>query len=277
MGRGRERGYRGTCLVATIDTILINVLNNLKETIPYNHRGAGSDVAGGRLQHLELPRKSRGLVMARKPDRNPSYADRIRLWLSTKREVDGFWVGSMEDDPYQGLRRVEDALQLIKRHDPLNYLRVTRNLDKIWVHLIPSAEAHYERTLNACVLDERYLLKEEMTLDRIASTIVHEATHARLERWGIVYEEESRYRIESICLRRELNFLTKLPDSEHLKEEIARALEWCATDRDHLSDASFREREDQGQLETLRYLGAPSWVVRLAMWLIRRRWARASG
>jgi len=229
------------------------------------------------LQHLELPRKSRGLVVAKKPDRNPSYVDLIGVWLSTNRDVDGLWVGSMEDEPYQGLRRVEDALQLIKRHDPLNYLRVTHNLERIWVHLIPSAEAHYERTLNACVLDERYLLKEEMTLERIASTIVHEATHARLERWGIIYEEESRYRIESICLRRELNFLTKLPDSEHLKEEIAGALEWCATDRDHLSDASFRARENQGQVETLRYLGAPNWVVRFAMWFIRKRWARASG
>jgi hypothetical protein len=215
--------------------------------------------------------------MARKLDRNPSYADRIRLWLSTKREVDGLWVGSIEDDPYQGLRRVEDALQLIKRHDPLNYLRVTRNLDKIWVHLIPSAEAHYERTLNACVLDERYLLKEEMTLDRIASTIVHEATHARLERWGIIYEEESRYRIEAICLRRELNFLTKLPDSEHLQEEIAYALEWYATKQDYFSDRNDRERDDQGAPDALRYLGAPDWFVRCAMWIIRRRWSRASG
>ncbi|MEH2507512.1 hypothetical protein V1290_006323 [Bradyrhizobium sp. AZCC 1578] len=183
----------------------------------------------------------------------------------------------MEDEPYPGLRRVEDALQLIKRHDPLNYLRVTRNLDRIWVHLIPSAEAHYERTLNACILDERYLLKEEMTLDRIASTIVHEATHARLERWGIIYEEESRYRIEAICLRRELNCLAKLPDSGPLQEEIARTLEWCATDQDYLSDASFRDRDDQGQVETLRYLKAPDWIVRFAMWLIRRRRARASG
>ena len=98
-------------------------------------------------------------------------------------------------------------------------------------------------------LDERYLLKEEMTLDRIASTIVHEATHARLERWGIIYEEESRYRIEAICLRRELNYLAKLPDSGPLQEEIARTLEWCATDRDHLSDASFRDRDDQGQVD----------------------------
>jgi hypothetical protein len=230
------------------------------------------------LQYLELPRRSRGLVVAKKPDRNPSYADLIGLWLSTNRDVDGLWVGSTEDKPYQGLRRVEDALQLIKRHDPLNYLRVTRNLDRIWVHLIPSAEAHYERTLNACVLDERYLLKEEMTIDRIASTIVHEATHARLERWGIIYEEESRYRIEAICLRRELNYLAKLPDSAPLQEEIAHTLEWCAaTDRDHLSDASFRDRDDQGQVETLRYLKAPDWIVRFAMWFIRRRRARASG
>ena len=206
-----------------------------------------------------------------------SYRDLIALWLSTNRDVDGLWVGSMEDESDRSLRLVENALQLIKSHDPLNYLRVTRNLDRIWVRLIPSAEAHYDRTLNACVVDKRYLFKEGMTLERIASTIVHEATHARLERWGIIYEEESRYRIESICLRRELNFLTKLPDSEHLKEEIAGALEWCATDRDHLSDASFREREDQGQLETLRYLGAPNWVVRFAMWFIRKRWARASG
>ena len=183
----------------------------------------------------------------------------------------------MEDKPHQGLRRVEDALQLIKRHDPLNYLRVTRNLDRIWVHLIPSAEAHYERTLNACILDERYLLKEEMTLNRIASTIVHEATHARLERWGIIYEEESRYRIEAICIRRELNFLTKLPDSEHLQEEIAYALEWYATKQDYFSDRNDRERDDQGAPEALRYLGAPDWFIKFAMWLIRRRWARASG
>jgi hypothetical protein len=229
------------------------------------------------LQCLESSRRSRGLVVVRKPDRKLSLVERFDLWVSTSRVVDGLWVGTWEAEPHPAFRRVEEALQLIKRHDQLNYLRVIRNLDRIWVHLIPSAQAHYDRTLNACVLDERYLLKEEMTLDRIASTIVHEATHARLEGWGIIYEEESRYRIEAICLRRELNFLTKLPDSEHLKEEIARALEWCATDRDHLSDASFREREDQGQVETLRYLGAPNWVVRFAMWLIRRRWARASG
>jgi hypothetical protein len=180
----------------------------------------------------------------------------------------------MESEPHPALHRVEDALRLIKRHDPLNYSRIIHNLDRIWVHLIPSAAAHYERTLNACVLDERYVLEETMTLERIASTIVHEATHARLEGWGITYEEKSRYRIEAICLRRELNFLIKIPDGGPLREARARALEWCASDQDRLSDASFRKRQDLGSRETLRYLNMPNWLVNTLMWLVRRSWAK---
>ena len=144
------------------------------------------------------------------------------------------------------------------------------------MHLIPGSGAHYERSLNACVIDERYVLGETMTLENIASTIVHEATHARLERWGIIYVEEKRTRIEAICLRRELNFLARLPDSESLREEIARTLEWATTNRDYYSDASFQEREDRGQFETLRYLGAPEWLISFLMRIVRRRRSRAS-
>jgi hypothetical protein len=228
------------------------------------------------LQCPELSRTSRGLVVAKRPDRKPAGIDRLDLWLSKGRKIDGLWVGTTESQPHPALCRVETALELIKSHDALHYSRIGRNLDRIWVKLIPSAEAHYERSSNACVIDERYVLQE--TLERIASTIVHEATHARLEGWGIQYEgEKKRARIEAICLRRELNFLTKLPDSELLQEEIVRTLEWFTTDHDYLSDASFREREDQGHVETLQYLNAPNWVVRFAMWLIRRQRLRASG
>ena len=182
----------------------------------------------------------------------------------------------MESKPHPALRRVEEALQLIKRHDMFDYSRITRNLDRIWVHLIPSGEAHYERSLNACVMDERYVLREAMTLERIASTIVHEATHARLEGWGISYVEERRSRIEAICLRRELSFLAELPDSESLRDEIVRTLEWCSTNPDYLSAASFRERENQGYVETLRYLGVPDWLIDFLMRAVQRRRSRAS-
>jgi hypothetical protein len=230
------------------------------------------------LQHLETPRDARGLVLVRKPDRKPVVADRLALWWSTSRKIDGLWVGIMRSgDPDPGLRRVEDALRLIKQHDSLHYSRIIHNLDRIWVNLLPSALAHYSPTLNACVLDERFVLSETTTLESIASTIIHEATHARLEGWGIDYDEASRYRIEAICLRRELNFLTKLPDSEHLQEEIVHTLEWYATKQDYFSDRNHRDRDDQGAPEAFRYLGAPDWFIRFAMWLIRRRWARASG
>jgi hypothetical protein len=164
------------------------------------------------------------------------------------------------------LRRVEDALQLIKRNDSLHYSRVIHNLERLWVHLLPSARASYDQSLKACVLDERFVLLEATTLERIASAIVHEATHARLEGWGITYvNEKERSRIEAICLRRELNFVAKLPYSEALREEIARTLEWCVGDHDYFTNARFRERDDKGRVEALRYLGTPDWVIRFVL------------
>ncbi|OAF07030.1 hypothetical protein AYJ54_18395 [Bradyrhizobium centrolobii] len=196
--------------------------------------------------------------------------------MSKSSTIDGLWVGTTESKPYPALRRVEEALQLIKRHDALNYSRIIRHLDRIWVHLLPSAQAHYDRSLNACVLDERYVLKDAMTLEQLASTIVHEATHARLEGWGVQYIEAMRTRIEAICLRRELNFLTNTPDSEFLRDEIVRTLEWSAADRDFFSNKNFELRRQDGEIETLRYLNAPNWLTRWATWLIRRRRDRAS-
>jgi len=222
------------------------------------------------LQELKSPPRSRGLVVVVKPDRSPSRIDRLGLWFSKSNTIERLWIGTTESKPYPALRRVEEALQLIKRHDALNYSRITHNLDRIWVHLLPSAQAQYDRSLNACALDERYVLNETMTLERIASTIVHEATHARLEGCGIIYEEKSRYRIEAVCLRRELNFLKKLPDTGLIQDEIARTLAWCENDQTYFSDASFRSREDEGQIDTLRYLKTPNWLMQFAVRLIRR-------
>jgi hypothetical protein len=137
------------------------------------------------------------------------------------------------------------------------------------VHLLPNALASYNRSLKACVLDERFVLLETTTLERIACAIVHEATHAKLEGWGISYDDEKeRSRIEAICLRRELNLIAKLPHGEPLQEEIARTLEWCASDQDYFSDVSFQQRYDQGNVETLRYLGTPDWLIRLLFRLL---------
>src|SRR3981081_2454053 len=98
------------------------------------------------------------------------------------------------------------------------------------VLLLPNARSCYYGSLRARLVDVRFVLLETTTLEEIASTIVHEATHAKLGRWGISYEEKARSRIEAVCLRRELNFIAKLPHSEPLREKIARTLEWCVSD-----------------------------------------------
>lgn len=222
-----------------------------------------------------------GSTTIRKQSRKPSLADRLALWMSHSRIIDGLWIGVWAESEWQlNLSRVEDALLLIKRHDGLHYSRVIHNLSRIWVNLIPSSPAHYDRSLNACVLDERFIRNQATTIENIASTIIHEATHARLEKWGITYDEAKRPRIETICTRRELHFASrlpdgKLPDRESLRQEIVSRLEWSAGDHDFYSDASFKQRLQDGQVEALRYLNAPNWLVRWTMWLIRRRRLRS--
>ncbi|WP_369721244.1 hypothetical protein AB8Z38_29920 [Bradyrhizobium sp. LLZ17] len=209
------------------------------------------DDEGYRLQYLKVQGNSRGVSLARKAQRRAPAIDRFALWVSTSRTVDGLWVGSTESKPQPGLRRVEAALGLIKDHDPLNYARTINNLERIWVRLIPNALAHYDPLLSACVIDERLVLPETTALERIASTIVHESTHARLERWGINYDDERvRSRIEAICLRRELKFVGKLAHCEQLQEQISRTLEWCVGDDDYFSNPRFQQRHDQGDDET---------------------------
>ena len=218
-------------------------------------------VAATKDWRLETQRNLRSGAFVRKPYRKPSAVDRLGLWFSTGRGIDGLWVGTTESKPQPGLRRIEDALQLIKHHDSLNYSRVIHNLERVWVHLLPDACACYRASLKACVLDERFVLLETTTLEEIASTIVHEATHAKLERWGISYDEKKRSRIEAVCLRRELNFISKLPHSEPSREKIARTLEWCVSDHDYFSNQSFQQRDHQGVVETLRYVGTPDWLI----------------
>ncbi len=187
--------------------------------------------------------------------------DRIGLASSTSRRLDGIWIGSFRGAP-EDLTRVEHALLLVKQHSPLDYSRIIRELERIWVTLSVHGLGEYNQPLKACILDERYLADPATTVERIASTIVHETTHARLERYGIKYWEELRTKIEAICFRRELAFARRLPNSAELQQEIARYLEWYQSNADYFSDANFRDRHIGGGMEALRYLKTPDWLVR---------------
>jgi hypothetical protein len=185
------------------------------------------------------------------------------LRWSVGRRTDGLWIGSFESDPAPSLQRLEEALNLIKTYDPLRYKRVIRDLERIWVTVIAGGLAHFDQSIWACVLDPRHVCNEENSPERIASSIVHEATHARLCRCGIEYEgEELRARVEAACFRRERAFAAKLPNGEEMRERIDRYLEYYGN-REHWTNEALRRRHEEGIIKTIRYLGFPDWLPKL--------------
>jgi hypothetical protein len=176
-----------------------------------------------------------------RPQSRARLADRIALYSSKSRSIDGLWIGAFttgEAEP--SLRRVDEALNVIKRYDPLQYMRVIRNLDRVWVTLEPISRACFRRSINACVLDERYVLAATTTPEMFVKTIIHEATHARLDHWGVNYDDETkRVRIEAVCMRRELAFAAKLPLGTPLQEEVEHTMQRCAANPEYFSNASF--------------------------------------
>ena len=200
----------------------------------------------------------------------PRLSDRIMLRFSRSRYLDGLWIGTWETEAEPILQRIEQALQLIKRNDHIRYDRLLRDLQRVWVLLLPSSAASFEYRIYTCEIDTRYCLSETTTPELLAAAIVHEATHARLWRRGIRYEEAQRPRIEEICLRREIAFAAKLPNGEAARDKAEQTLALCATG-EYWTSAAFRERYIEGGVELLRYMGVPGWLALVFRWLLVKR------
>jgi hypothetical protein len=112
--------------------------------------------------------------------------DKLELRLVAKgRVIDGVWVGASDNDDPKARERVEAAFALIKNADIIQYKRILRHLKRIWIRIVTSsARACYRPSIDACALDERYVLSPDTSIEMIASSIVHEATHARLDHWA---------------------------------------------------------------------------------------------
>ena len=190
--------------------------------------------------------------------------DRVVLRWSRARRVDGLVIVALTDretDRILILTRVEQALALIARYDGLRYRRFLRDLDRIVVTLLSAVPGNYTAAIRTCRLDKRLVLADGVTLELIAAVIVHEATHAQLDRLGVAYAEQQRPRIEAICIRRESAFGDKLPRGrgvrawgEHRLATYGNSNLW--------TDAVIRARRLEGDTENLRYVGCPEWLIR---------------
>jgi hypothetical protein len=200
------------------------------------------------------------------------FTDRVLFWMSSGKKIDGLWIGT-ETQTERVLPRLEEALGLIKTYDRQRYNRILADLDRIWVRLLTTSVAQFSPPWRACFLDERFVLTDTTDTAHIAMAIVHEATHARLWRYGFGYEEEVRPRVEVVCVRREMAFANKLPDSERVRAWATDALPLLTS---VYTDAAFNKRHYEGSLQALRDLGF-NWLARALQAFLEWRRARTPG
>ena len=126
-----------------------------------------------------------------------------------------------ESDAADFCDQIDRALKYIRQHDPQRSAWIERRLDHIISTSLLSSGGAYFRSSRSCYIRyARYYENAvgwgELTDDAqqvltmtLASIIVHEATHARIEDAGIQYDERRRERIEQICRRQQQSFMRR--------------------------------------------------------------------
>ena len=165
-------------------------------------------------------------------------------------------------------QKIAAAFELLRRYDSRRLGWLRDDADGILVFLAAPHRAEWNGGARLVVLEESYVRDPATSAASVASTLVHEATHARLDRMGFRYTAERRARIEAICVRRQLAFARRIPEPGDLIGEAERQL---ARDPAYFTDDAFRQRV----AAELQKRGIPGWVVRMMERLSRRRAARA--
>ncbi len=108
------------------------------------------------------------------------------------------------------IRQTTAALELIARQDPRRYRRIRKEFGFIVHRELAGAIGRYHRWPSACLLDfgkfnDRWKGQEKLSW-LLASTLVHEATHAVLFHAGVRPTPATRPRIEHVCHLEETRF-----------------------------------------------------------------------
>jgi hypothetical protein len=136
------------------------------------------------------------------------------------------------------LERLDDALDLIERYAAARFRHLRRDLREIAVVRFPCRGAYFpdERVV---VAELTFLARRDITAAPVASSILHEGIHARIDCMGVQREGRDRAREERICRRAELAFGESLPHDigapvieralaslELADQDVAPAVDW---------------------------------------------------
>lgn len=150
------------------------------------------------------------------------------------------------------IERLDEALALIERYQPWRLAHLRRDLAEIRVVRFPCRGAWIPDD-GACITELTFLNRRDITAAPVASSIIHEGMHARVDRMG-VRPGRDRAREERLCRRAELEFGRALPpdlgapvvqralESLGLEDhEVAPAIDWGeALRRQHEIDLRAR-------------------------------------
>jgi hypothetical protein len=106
--------------------------------------------------------------------------------------------------------RLDEALELIERYQPWRLEHLRQDLNEIRVVRFPCRGAWIPDE-GACVTELTFLNRRDITAAPVASSIIHEGMHARVDRMGVSRYARDRAREERLCRRAELEFGESLP------------------------------------------------------------------
>jgi hypothetical protein len=152
------------------------------------------------------------------------------------------------EDPAPYFAKVTSALELIAQLQPMRLGRIRRDLKRIVI--AKQVGASYWPNWRACALTPRGLDSEDIA--GIALSIIHEATHARLDGCGIEYIADLRPRIERRCTEEEISFALLLEDGQKRAAELTSKLEKPWWTDEQLRSYQIRKLE----------MNYPAWVAR---------------
>jgi hypothetical protein len=121
------------------------------------------------------------------------------------------------------VQRLTEALDLIARYAPRRFRRMQRDLAGLVVRRFPCRGAYFPQE-RQCLVELTFTVNPRHTLPEIASSIVHEATHARIASMCGPLPQEQRAREERLCRQAELEFGLALPNGDVVVERARWAL-----------------------------------------------------
>lgn len=148
--------------------------------------------------------------------------------------------------------KIGEALSIIENYDGRRWLRVRAHIKRVLV--ADSSVASFQAILGACVIPATMV--DDQDPAALAAVVVHEATHALLNRHGVTSDSRDAVRrIELVCHREELRFVQRLPDVDQIETdllEMISLLERATFDYDAEVEKAIASRGRSRQLIGLR-------------------------